>query len=482
MHQDRQTTLKGSAFKEFVLFIVIGLLIWWLFVFDKYLDVSAEMETIIRGIVFVLIGALLLPTVSVLVQTGRKNWLVGLSIPIVIAAVVALILVMPFLSPTTIYIVGNTYGGLQDDVKEFCRRNRDIRVEVVDQYKMDTNQRYEQSKSLLENTTLDVFEVDGIWVGNLAESRQIRPLNEFYKKDESQFAFYTQALKSVEDGKTGNLYAVPLYLNVGMIFHRKKYIPEGASMTLSEFTQRLKDLKRNQGAEGIIFQSAQYEGLVCLFWEIFWNFASTTTGDLTPGGEKIKVNGEAGKKALEMMHNCLHRWKIAPMNVLRYKEEESKEAFLKNERIVAHRNWPRVLRKFLDPDKIGVLNLEGAKGVLGGWNLAISSKSKHPKEAWRLIKFLCGKKMCKKRLYAKDVDWQRIPPHTDVVQAATDVPFIEDIHRAILNSRHRPFHRNYMALSKILSKGIFKVLMDPRADQRTIQMVLDNMQIEIDGI
>jgi len=141
-----------------------------------------------------------------------------------------------------------------------------------------------------------------------------------------------------------------------------------------------------------------------------------------------------------------------------------------------------VLRQFPDKGKIGVLHLEGAKGVLGGWDLAISSKSKHPEKAWRLIRFLCGKEMCKKRLYAKDVVWQRIPPHTDVLRAAIDVPFIRDIHKAILNSKPRPFHRNYMALSKILSEGIFKVLMDPKADQSTIQKTLDRVQADMEKL
>jgi len=111
MHEDKQTTLKGSAFKELVLFLAIGLLTWWLFVFDKYLDVSGQTKTIITGLVCALIGTLLIPAVTALVHTVKKNWFVALSIPVVIAIGVTLILVRPYLSKTTIYIVGNTHGG-----------------------------------------------------------------------------------------------------------------------------------------------------------------------------------------------------------------------------------------------------------------------------------------------------------------------------------------------------------------------------------
>jgi trehalose/maltose transport system substrate-binding protein len=143
---------------------------------------------------------------------------------------------------------------------------------------------------------------------------------------------------------------------------------------------------------GFVFQGASYEGLTCNALE--W-IASQGGGHIVEPDGTVSVDNPKAEKALEQARSWIGT--IAPPGVLAYQEEESRGVW-QSGNAVFMRNWPYAyaLGNGQDSpikDRFGAVPLpagEGGQpaGTLGGWALAVSKYSKHPKKAAELAVFL----------------------------------------------------------------------------------------------
>ena len=312
------------------------------------------------------------------------------------------------------------------------------------------------------------------------KSGKLLSLDQFYERDMGDQRFLVAALDVARDSKTGSLFGIPLYLDVGLIFYRKDLLGELPNPTT------LDDLKKaisqsfaktkKKGLLGFIFQSAQFEGLNAFFFEAL----SSEKVNIVRNDGKVHINSEAAKSVLKKLHQLIYEDGIVSPAVLVFQEEESRKLFMIG-RAAALRNWPYVLHQWepswIPKETVGITTFRNP--VLGGWFLSIAKESKHPEEAWKVIQYLIS--IQRLRATHPDRSRRRIPSDTEVLSGLhIDFPFMSKVEKALAIAKARPRIENYDLFSKNLSNVLFKILNDANATEETIGIALDEVQKELD--
>lgn len=253
--------------------------------------------------------------------------------------------------------------------------------------------RYFRSKS----DRIDVFSVDQIWVPRF--TRWAIPLDEYFSRDERNEVL-SYALHSCVYNDT--LYAIPLYIDIALMYYRKDLI--AALPNAKQIEKKLRNSITWQDMMGLkkyykdnplfVFQADDYEGLMCIYTELLANMNSKLMQ-----GDSLRLDTPQAERALEFLSDLINKYKISPREVLSFKEDDSYRYFLKDNGVFL-RGWTGLFKnnivgnKYLNlKDKIAevpVPHLEGSKpvSVFGGWNLMISRFSSKVPESIKFIKFL----------------------------------------------------------------------------------------------
>nr|WP_315246571.1 ABC transporter substrate-binding protein [uncultured Albidiferax sp.] len=254
---------------------------------------------------------------------------------------------------------------------------------------------------------LDVVQIDVVWPGILKDQLlDLKPYTNGIEKSH----FPAMVANNTVNGK---LLAMPWVTDAGVMFYRKDLLAkygEKTPTTWAELTataKKVMDGERkagNAGMQGFVFQARAYEGLTCTGLE--W-VASFGGGSIIDPAGKTTINNPQAAKALDMAAGWIGT--IAPTGVLNYAEEEARGVF-QNGNAVFMRNWPYAWALVNGADssikgKVGVMvgmpkgdgaNSTGA-AALGGWQMAVSKYSKHPKEAADLVLYMTSQAVQKER-------------------------------------------------------------------------------------
>jgi len=256
-----------------------------------------------------------------------------------------------------------------------------------------------------ESSDVDVLAVDVVWPSIL--QNHLLDLTEAAKGAEKEHFPAIVANNTVN----GKLLAMPWFTDAGLLYYRKDLLEkykEKVPTTWEELAvtaKKIQDGERAAGTkemQGFVFQAKASETLTCDALE--W-VASYNGGTIVDNTGKVTINNPQAAKALDTAASWIGT--IAPTGVLNGAEEEAKNIFT-NGNAVFMRNWPYAWKASQDAaskvkDKVGVSPLPkgGADGkpaaTLGGWQLAVSKYTKHPKEATDLVMFLTSKDIQKKR-------------------------------------------------------------------------------------
>ncbi len=253
---------------------------------------------------------------------------------------------------------------------------------------------------------VDVFSIDVVWPGILGTFfLDLKPYTNGGEKEH----FEAMVANNVIDGK---IVALPWYTDAGLLYYRKDLLEkyqEKAPTTWAEMAataKKIQDGERKAGNKdlwGYVFQGKAYEGLTCNALE--W-VASFGGGTIVGSDGKVTINNPEAAAALDAAAGWIGS--ITPPGVLNYEEEESRGVF-QSGKSVFMRNWPYAYQLAQAPDspikdKVGMTTLPkgegaGARGAatMGGWNLAVSKFSKHPKESAELVIYLTGAEEQKRR-------------------------------------------------------------------------------------
>ena len=337
----------------------------------------------------------------------------------------------------------------------------------------------------------DLFLMDVVWLKQFIESDWLLPLDRL--SADSNFSvnnFFSSVINSVD--KSGNkLYALPVFLDVGLLYYRKDLLEKFGYNTPpktwrdlvneSEIIQK-EERKTDKDFYGFLWQGAQYEGLVCDFVE----FIASNGGGILKNG-KTKLNTPENIYALKFMRDLIHKYKISSENTYTdMKEEEVRRAF-QNGNALFERNWSYAYKLHNSKDsrvngKTGMAVLPHFKGhrsasALGGWHIGISKYSDQKEKALEFIKYVTSYKI-QKNLFTS-VGWN--PGRKDLYfdkELQNKYPKIKILYEAFQHAVARPVLPYYSEVSDIMQQYVNRCL----ADKISPEDALNKCQEEIKSL
>jgi ABC-type glycerol-3-phosphate transport system substrate-binding protein len=305
----------------------------------------------------------------------------------------------------------------------------------------------------------DVLQLDVIWTPEFAAAGWILPLTRF-RPDAS--AFFPAAVAA--NRWRGALYALPWFVDVGMLYWRTDLLGSPPA-SFDDLTAACRGAMRSSSVPyGFVWQGARYEGLVTTFVEVLGGFG----GRILDADGRVTVDSPAGVRALTWMRDAIYVDGIVPRAVLTWQEEQTRFAFQNGEAALM-RNWPYAVPLIADRSRSKVAGLFDVApmpaqpggtptAALGGSQLAINARSRHPDLAWALIQYLTAPEQMIER--ARDVGQYPSRPalyDSDALAGALGVP-PRGVRRIIERAVPRPVTPVYTQLSEILQVGLHRAL------------------------
>src|ERR1700686_1815691 len=250
----------------------------------------------------------------------------------------------------------------------------------------------------------DIYGIDVIWPGMLSEYFvDLKP----YFANELSLQFPAIAASYVVNKK---LVAMPYRSDIGLLFYRTDLLrqygyrePPKTWDELETMATRIQAGERAKGKKqfwGFVWQGAADEGLTCdvLEWQ-----AAEGGGRIIEEDHTISVNNP---QAIRAWQRAAH-WvgSISPPGVVGYREWDSLNVWLAGDAAFM-RNWPSAYADSQAAgspirNKFDTALLPGGKagrvGTLGGWGMAVSRFSAHPREALELVRYLTRRDVQVKR-------------------------------------------------------------------------------------
>jgi len=304
----------------------------------------------------------------------------------------------------------------------------------------------------------DVLQLDVIWTAEFAAAGWIRSLEE-HAVDRGDFFEVPLAA----NGWNGQLYAIPWFVDVGMLYWRTDLMTEAPATydALAAVARRARE--QGQVANGFVWQGAPYEGLVTVFLEHLAGFG----GRVLDEDGRVAVDSPAGVRALTYMRDAIDEG-IVPRAVLTWQEEPSRFAF-QNGHAAFLRNWPYAAALMNDPADSAVAGRfavapmprgEGGRpaAALGGAQLAINARSRQPDAAWQLIEYLTAPEQMLERAEVAGQFPARRSVYDDARLAAALAVAPADARRIIEHAVARPATPVYTQISGILQVHLHRAL------------------------
>jgi len=297
------------------------------------------------------------------------------------------------------------------------------------------------------SSDIDVYQIDVIWPGILSDF--FIDLNDYVSTELVKKFFPRIIAANTVDGR---LVALPWFTDAGLLYYRtdlfKKYGFSNPPQTWDELEQMAAKIQAgerqagNGSFWGFVFQGKAYEGLTCDALEWVFSYGG---GTIVDQDGKITINNPNAVKAIDKAAGWVG--KIAPPGVTSYQEEEARGVWQAGNAAFM-RNWPYAWSLGNGKDSpikgkfdVTVLPKGGPNGqhaaTLGGWQLAVSRFSKHPKEAVSLIVYLTGYKEQKHRAIKGSFLPTRPALYKDADVLAAN-PFMGKLYDVFVNAVPRP--------------------------------------------
>ncbi len=285
--------------------------------------------------------------------------------------------------------VGAEGAVLARQIAHFEQLHPDLAVEVIATPDA-ADQRHQLYVQWLgaASATPDVLQLDIVWTPELAAAGWLLPLD---ARGLDASAFLAAAIAA--DRWRDRLYAVPLFVDTGMLYWRTDLV-DHAPTTFAELEAMAREAMATRAVRhGLVWQGARYEGLVCVFLEYLGGMGGAILGD----DDRVLLDGAPARRALATMRDEL-RSGIVPAAALAWHEEEARFAFARGE-VAFMRNWPYAYPLLQDPrlsrvaGKVAVAPMPAGPGgtptaTLGGASLGINARTRHPDAAWALVTYL----------------------------------------------------------------------------------------------
>lgn len=336
------------------------------------------------------------------------------------------------------------------------------------------------------SSEIDVYQIDVVWPGLLAKHLiDLQPYS-----GGAQAAHFA----AVIDNNTvaGRLVAMPLYLDVGLLYYRQDLLAHHHLPVPTTWAQLRDTAARVQAAEraaghtkmwGFVFQGKTYEGLTCNALE--W-FSSYGGGQFVDAQGRVSVDNPRALQALRMARSWVGT--IAPTGVLNYAEEEARGVF-QSGHAVFMRNWPYAWALMNNPDspvggRVGVAPLpagsahDRAGSTLGGWQLAVSRYSRHPAEAASLVMYMSSAAEQRRRAVQGGYN-PTLPALYDDPAILQAQPFIGALRGVVAQAVARPSRvtrSRYNRVSDAVANQVHEALSGRQTPEQALAALADELR------
>ncbi|WP_149182933.1 ABC transporter substrate-binding protein [Streptomyces sp. TRM49041] len=325
----------------------------------------------------------------------------------------------------------------------------------------------------------DILNIDVAWTSEFAAAGWIAPL------ERDRFAL-DDFLPPVVDTATyeGRLYAVPYVTNAGMLFYREDLLVaegERPPRTWAELERQARTIAPKYGVGGYAGQFLPYEGLTVNATEAIYSAGGAVLGD---EGGRVAVDSAAARSGVAFLGRGVRDGWI-PREALTYKEEESRQAF-QDGRLLFLRNWPYAWAGASGSDskvagRFGAVPLPGPDGpgtsVLGGANLAVSSRTRHAETARDLLAYLTSDAVQRRVLTEGALPPVRAALYEDA-SLLRRFPYLPALRESVLAARPRPKSPQY----EQVSLAVQAVMHDAMAQRQSSEAAVRRLAAELDAI
>lgn len=324
-----------------------------------------------------------------------------------------------------------------------------------------------------QSSEVDLFEIDVIWPGDLAE--HLVDLYQYEGFKEAAEAFFPAIIEN--NTVDGALVAIPYFTDAGLLYYRsdllEKYGYDGPPATwaeLTEMSQTIQAGEREAGNPdfwGFVWQGEAYEGLTCDALEWVASFGGGTI--ISPEGV-ITINNERAAQALTTAASWVGT--ISPEGVTGFTEEDAR-AIWQAGNAAFMRNWPyayvpgneegSVIAGKFDIAPLPAGDVEGGRpaATLGGWQLAVSKYANNPAVAADVALFYTSEET----QLSRALELSNLPTREAVYQLPalleSQVGWFADILPVLQNAVARPSTVSapqYGEASRIFFSGVHEVL------------------------
>jgi multiple sugar transport system substrate-binding protein len=298
----------------------------------------------------------------------------------------------------------------------------------------------------------DVMAMDVVWTAEFAEAGYLVPL------DPADFGVDAMLAKPVQAVTlNGQLWAVPMRTDVGLLYYRTDLV-SSPPRTWPELVDAARTVGPARDMFGYVGQFNQYEGLTVNAVEAI----GAKGGAVLDDKGRVVVDSAPARAGVRMLADGVADGWI-PREALRFDEERSREAFQQGHAVFL-RNWPYVYSQLADPDspvvgKFGVAPMPGG-GVLGGWNLGVSTCSTHRKTARDFIRFVAGEQN-QRTLFERAGFAPSIASLYDDPRLRRDFPYLGVLKAALRDARIRPTTPYYDDVSSAIQEYVSNALTHP---------------------
>jgi multiple sugar transport system substrate-binding protein len=327
----------------------------------------------------------------------------------------------------------------------------------------------------------DVLVVDVIWVPEFARAGWIADLSEAFPPERLREEFLAGPVEAVVvDGKT---YAVPWYVDVGVLYYRTDLVPH-APRTYEELQRFAREaMAKNPLLQGYVWQGRQYEGLNCNAFEAIWGHG----GQVMDAQGRLTLETEQARAGLAWLRGLIESG-ISPPGVTSAAEEEARRVFQSGQAVFM-RNWPYAWEEAQKPDSpirgkvriapLPTLSGEPGWGTLGGWQLAVNAHVSEARRraAERLIAHLTSPEANVRMA----LSYGRNPPRPAVYKdprLVERVPFITSLLGMVERAKPRPVTPYYNLLADVLQSEFSAAvsgIRSPEAALRQAQRQVDHL-------
>jgi multiple sugar transport system substrate-binding protein len=348
-------------------------------------------------------------------------------------------------------------GGTIETVAERCSKESGGRYEVEAEFlPTDASQQREQLVRRLgaEDSSIDIIGMDVIWTGEFANAGWVEEWKGPLKQQVTEEVF-SNVIETASFEK--KLYAAPFNTNTQLLWYRKDLVPK-PPRTWDEMIDQAEKLGRDN-AGTIQVQANRYEGFM-----VWVNALIESAGTpILSGPEAVDLKQGPTEKALAVMGRLANS-SAAPSSLSTSDEDTSRLAFEAGESaFMTNYTFAYASAQAEAPDigkEMGYARFprvdanRPSRPPLGGFNLAVSSFSKHKDVAFDAAACLAGQKS---QLTAVELDG--LPPsrsdlYTDKVVTEAYPGFAALVKESIEESGPRPTTPAYQDVSLAVQRTL----------------------------